>query len=56
MEQDIKMVTLENLFQVQDKLNEWSNHGYNLANYYIGMVKNGDGTVTIYYDQQLDIP
>lgn len=50
-----KCITLNNQEQVVEKLNQWDKYGWKVSEKIAGMVKNADGSTTIYYDEKLDI-
>ena len=50
-----KCITLDNQEQVVEKLNQWDKYGWKVPEKIAGMVKNADGSTTIYYDEKLDI-
>ena len=49
-----KCITLDNQEQVVEKLNQWDKNGWIVCENIAGMVKNGDGSTTIYYNEILD--
>ena len=54
MNLNITHTTCNNVYEVEDTLNRWKKNGWVLNNVFIQMMKNGDGSITIFYEAPLD--